>query len=184
MTEKVRAYAPPMLWDGLPQAIRNIRTRKDLSQAEAAERGGTTADKWSQWETRTKRLLRKHLPIVTKGLKVTEGELQREAARLQDQHYVRQAAEIGEPRPIYDTSITSSVIGGLPQGGSDLPAPAADLLNKLSNASAVVVGAAMTMADCVKDGAPALSQAFRSMTAGDGEDDSASEDPGEEPTDR
>ncbi len=184
MTEKVRGYAPPMLWDGLPLAIRNIRTRKNLSQAQAAERGGTTADKWSQWETRTARLLREHLPIVTKGLEVTEGELQREAAYLQDQHYVKQAAEIGEPRPIYDTSVTSSVIGDLPQGGGDLPAPVAAWQNKLFNVAAVVAAAAMTVVDCVKDGEPVLSEAFRSMAAEDGGDDGVSEDPEEEPTDR
>ncbi len=173
-----------MLWDGLPQAIRNIRTRKHLSQAEAAERGNTTADKWSQWETRTKRLLREHLESVTKGLEVTESELQREAAYLQNQHYMRHAAEIGEPRPIYDTSITSGVIGSLSQGQGKLPAEVADWQNRLVNASSAVVAVAMTLADCVKDGPQALSQALPSNTAQDDRDDSHGEDPEEEPTDR
>lgn len=172
-----------MLYDGLPQAIKNIRTRKGLSQAEAAKHGGTTADSWSQWETRTKRLLRDHLPMVTQGIKVTEFELYREADRLEQQHYIRQAAEIGEPRPIYDTFVTTDVIGGLPQSRGALPAEVEDWQNKLTNLTSGVVATAMSLADCVKDGPPVLHRALNREPAQDREHDIDREDPEEEPAD-
>lgn len=169
VSRKKRAYAPPLLWDGLPDAIRNLRKSKELFQAQAAERGGTTKDTWSQWERRTKRLLREHLPIVTKGLGVTEFQLHLEAARLQEQHYNRLAAEVREPRPIYDTSITSGVIGSLPQGTGELPPELEDWHNKLTNATASVVSVAMNLAECVKEGPKVLGDAL-SATAADDDD--------------
>lgn len=183
MTRKARAYAPPLLWDGLPLAIKNIRTLKGLSQAQAAKRGDTTAEAWSQWETRTKRLLRSHLPNVIKGLEVTEFELHWESKRLEDEHYKRQAAEIGEPRQIYDTSVTSRIIGSLPQGRGELPAEVEDWQNQLSNASATVVASAMTLADCIKSGRPILEQAWSSKIAEDEGEDRSQENPEEEPPD-
>ncbi len=184
VNDKVRAYAPPMLYDGLPQAIKNIRTYKELTQVEAAKRGGTTADTWSQWESRTKRLLRKHLPIVTKGLKITESELHRERERVEDQHYDRLANVIGEPKPIYDRSVTAGVIGSLPHGQSDLPPAVEDWQNRLTTAAAGVVSIAVGLAECVKDGPPVLREALSSRTAEDNEDNEDGDDPGEEPTDR
>ena len=184
MTKKARAYAPPLLWDGLPLAIKNIRARKGLSQAQAAERGDTTAETWSQWETRTKRLLRVHLPNITKGLEVTEFELHWESKRLEEEHYKRQAAEIGEPRPTYDTSVTSGIIGSLPQGRGELPVEVENWQNQLTNASATVVASAMTLADCIKGGPPTLKQAWSSKIAEEEAEDRTRESPEEEPTDR
>ncbi len=168
-----------MLWDGLPLAIRNLRTRRGLLQGQAAKRGGTSADKWSQWETRTKRLLRTDLEIVMEGLGVTEVELYQEAARLEHQHYAQLAAETGEPIPICDTSVTSNVIGGLPQDKGDLPPDTRQWQNKLSNVSAAVVAIAMSLADCVKDGHPILVQDFQDLLAAVDEEVI----PGDEPED-
>ncbi len=184
VAEQKRAYEPPLLWDGLPQAIRNIRTRKKLRQSECAARGDptgrTTADTWSQWESRTKRLLRKHRSIVTEGLGVTEFELQWEAARLQKQHYDRQAAEIGEPRAIYDSFAASELIGELPWGGGDLPPEVDDWQHRLSNASAAMMATAASVVHCVKEGHAVLSRALDEPREVDREREDP-EDPEEEP---
>ncbi len=101
------------------------------------------------------------------------------AARLQKQHYDRQAAEIGEPRTIYDSFAASELIGGLPRGGGNLPPEVEDWQNRLSNASAAVTATAASLVYCVKEGPAVLSRALNEHREEDREREDSEEEPAE-----
>ncbi len=92
----------PMLPDGLPDAIKNIRLRKGLTQAQAAEKGGVKSYQWSQYETRVKRLSIDELAIITAGLGVTRTDLWNERYEAEKPYYAEtQPDEIREDAPQY-----------------------------------------------------------------------------------
>lgn len=154
MARRVRTHVAPMLYDGLPDAIKSIRTRKKLQQNEAAARGGLKAKelgKWSDYETRKKRLGEKELPIILRGLDCKEIELWEEKVRLERQHYRQRADAVGEPRPGYDSSLVAGYVESLYRLDIDrLPADEQTWFGDMRNAVAATVANAFMMGDRLK----------------------------------
>ncbi len=111
--EEKRPFVP-MLPDGLPEAIRRIRRRKGMSQAQAAVKGGVKAYQWSRYETGGKRLSLDELSIVSNGLGVTRTDLWNEKYEAEKPYYKGpQPGEIGEEAPQYGMPMVIAVLQSL-----------------------------------------------------------------------
>ncbi len=108
--KKARHHVAPMLYDGSADAIRLIRERKNLRQAEAAKRGGVTAQQWSDYETRSKRLGLPELPIVLAGLDATKTELVSAKYEAEMGYYKTAPDEIREDAPRYGSPAAASAL--------------------------------------------------------------------------
>jgi transcriptional regulator with XRE-family HTH domain len=75
-----------LLFDGLGEAIRTLRLEKNLTQSQAAVRGGATTNSWSRWEVGRKPRP-DMLPRILKGLECTKTELWQRKAQIEAQHY-------------------------------------------------------------------------------------------------
>ncbi len=113
--DKKKQQFVPMLPDGLPDAIRNVRLRKGMTQAQAAEKGGVEPYKWSQYETRAKRLSIDELPIIKKGLGVSRTDLWNERYETERPYYEGPAPpdEIREDAPRYGMPMVTAVLQSL-----------------------------------------------------------------------
>ncbi len=154
MTAKVRSLQPPMVFDGLHEAIKNIRIRKGIQQSEAAERGGLEKagpSRWSEYETRKKRLGKEELKIVTTGLGCTELDLWEEKVRVERRHYRELGKTIAESAPGYDTSAMASYVESLYRlDVDDLPPSEQVWFNDFRNLVVAQVSSTFSMADRLK----------------------------------
>ncbi len=112
---KQKAAVPtkePMLYDGLGPAIANIRKRKNRLQLDciAHVKGDQDAKlaavkKWSRMESGIHKIFGpEEEKLLLKGLGCTKIELWEEKMRVERDYYRKHAAEVGEPKPGYDTS--------------------------------------------------------------------------------
>ena len=75
-----------VLFDGLGDAIQEIRKGRNLTQTRAAERAEVSSGSWTSWESGGQ-LGRDMLPKILKGLGCTENELWATKAEIERRHY-------------------------------------------------------------------------------------------------
>ena len=151
---KPKKKAPePIVYDGVRQAIANIRTRKKILQKDAATKAGITSSRWSEIETGVKKKLSvEERRVVTTGLGCTEIELWEEKVRVERDYYRRRAMEIGETKPSYDSSSLATYVEALYRlDVSHLPDKRRAAFSDLRNAAAATVAAAFTLVDRMRD---------------------------------
>ena len=166
-SQSSRKRAPLMLHDGLPEAIRRLRSRQGLTQEDVAQRvrkfrlqdckPEEEADllkfdgrKWSEYENNVKRLWQSDLPNVLAGLGCKEMALWEEKIHVERMYYREQAMEVGEETPEYDTSISSTYIEHLYRLDVDLlPPDERAWFHDFRNSIAVAVANTLAVADQV-----------------------------------
>jgi len=103
-----------MLRDGLPDAVKSIRRRKGMTQAEAARKAGVEPYQWSQYETRAKRLSLTELPIITGALGVSKTDIWNEKYEVERPNYEGpQPGELRESGPRYGMPMVIAVLQSL-----------------------------------------------------------------------
>ncbi len=132
-----------MLYDGLREAIANIRKRKGLTQIQCAARTPTSSEehkkslekKWSRIEAGTHKIFGPaEEALLLTGLQCTKLELWEEKMRVERDYYRKYAAEVGESKPGYETSALARHVEQLYRfNAEELPPNAQQEFHELRN---------------------------------------------------